>query len=157
MSKSVKPIPDGYHSVTPFLTLDDTRKAIDWYKQAFGAEEIYVSVGPDKRVMHALIRIGNSSVMMHDTMSNEKGPEEYGGSPAGLWIYTEDCDALFNRAVAAGAKVGVAMSDMFWGDRFGFLNDPFGYGWAIATHKEDVPQQELDERAKKAFASSDCK
>jgi PhnB protein len=153
----VKAIPNGYHSLTPILTQDDTRKAIAWYKQAFGAEEMFSSVGPDNVVMHALVRIGDSFIMMHDAMKHSKGPKEYGGSPAGLWIYTEDGDGLFDRAVKAGATVGQPMTDMFWGDRFGFLTDPFGYGWAIATHKEDVTPQELDRRAKEAFATSDCR
>ena len=153
MSKAKNPIPDGYRSLTPMLTLDDTRQALAWYKQAFGAEEIYVSVGPNNVVMHALMRIGDSFVMMHDVMPDGKGPKAFGGSPAGLWIYTNDCDGLFNRAVKAGATVGMAMADMFWGDRFGFVNDPFGYGWAIATHKEDLTQQEIEARAKKAFAA----
>ena len=157
MSKATKPIPDGYHSLTPMLTLDDTRKAIAWYKQAFGAEELYVADGPGGKVMHALIRIGNSLVMLHDVMDEKgKSAKGFGGSPMGLWIYAEDCDGIFNRAVKAGATVGMPMTDMFWGDRFGHVVDPFGYGWAIATHKEDVPEKELQERAKKAFAGTNC-
>jgi uncharacterized glyoxalase superfamily protein PhnB len=156
MSTTVKPIPDGYRSLTPMMTLDDTRQAIDWYKKALGAKELFVSVGPENKVMHAVIQIGDSLIMLHDSMEKSKGPKEFGGSPAGLWIYTPDCDGVFNRAVAAGATVGMPMTDMFWGDRFGFVTDPFGYGWAIATHKEDLTPQQLDERAKKAFATPNC-
>ena len=152
MTRAKQPIPDGYHTVTPVLVFDDTRKAIDWYKKALGAKEHGVYEGPDGKVMHAEIRIGNSPVMVHDAMMGSKSPQAYGGSPASLWIYTEDCDALFNRALGAGAQeAGMPLSDQFWGDRCGMLKDPFGFTWTIATHKEDLTREELDQRADEAF------
>src|SRR5438477_12209225 len=106
MAKAKKAVPEGHHTVTPQLTLDDAARAIDWYKKALGAEEVARAVGPDGKIMHAEVRIGDSLIMMNDTMGpGSKGPKAYGGSPASLWLYVADCDALFNRAVAAGAKV----------------------------------------------------
>src|SRR3954468_8970193 len=102
MAKEKNPIPPGHHTVTPQLTLDSAAEAIDWYKKALGAEEVARAVGPDGKVMHAEVRIGDSLIMMNDTMGGGKGPKGYGGSPASLWVYVTDCDALFNRAVAAG-------------------------------------------------------
>jgi PhnB protein len=160
MAKAKKAVPDGYHTVTPVLTLDDAQQAIDWYKKAFGAEEGSRAAGPDGKIWHAELRIGNSRIMLHDAMMGEKGPKERGGSPAGLWIYVDDCDALFNRALAAGAKVKMPMTDQFWGDRCGTLTDPQGYSWSIATHKEDLTQQELEQRqveAMKQFAAAEKK
>src|SRR6185503_3273568 len=131
MAKAKNPIPAGHHTVTPQLTLDDAAKAIDWYKKALGAEEVARALGPDGKVMHAEIRIGDSRIMMNDAMGGGKGPKAFGGSPASLWLYVEDCDALFKRATAAGAQVfGGAMGqiqDQFWGDRTGTVTDPHGY------------------------------
>jgi PhnB protein len=145
-----KAIPEGFHSVTPVLTLDNAAQAIDWYKKALGAQEVSRAVGPDGKIMHADLRIGDSHIMLNDVMMHVKGPKEMGGSPASLWIYVEDCDALFNRAVAAGAQVfGGAMGqmqDQFWGDRSGALIDPHGYTWTIATHKEDLTPEEIQKR-----------
>jgi PhnB protein len=145
-TKATKAIPDGYHTVTPHLTLDNASQAIDWYKKALGAEELSRAVGPDGKIMHADLRIGDSHIMMNDAMMGGKGPKEVGGSPAALWLYVEDCDALFNRAVSAGAQVRMPMGDQFWGDRCGTLIDPHGYGWTVATHKEDVPREEMEQR-----------
>jgi PhnB protein len=150
MSKAKSAIPEGFHTVTPQLTLDNAAQAIDWYKKAFGAEEISRAVGPDGKVMHADLKIGNSRIMVNDAMMGAKGPHALGGSPASLWLYVDDCDALFNRAVAAGAKtqqgpMGI-MSDQFWGDRAGTVIDPAGYQWTIATHKEDLTRPEMDQR-----------
>src|SRR3982074_1125116 len=103
MAKAKKAVPEGHHTVTPQLTLDNAAQAIDWYKKALGAEEVSRAVGPDGKIMHAEIRIGDSLIMLNDTMGGGKGPKAIGGSPASLWIYVEDCDALFSRAVAAGA------------------------------------------------------
>ena len=151
MAKAKKAIPEGYLTVTPILTLDECRKAIDWYKQAFGAEELACSLGPDGKVMHAEIRIGNARIMLHDAMMGAKGPKALGGSPAGLWVFVEDCDSLFNRAVTAGATVRMAMADQFWGDRCGTLTDPFGFGWSIATRKEDLTRPEMEQRQAEFF------
>jgi len=148
MAKTNNAIPKGHHTVTPSLTLDDTARAIDWYKKALGAEETSRAVGPDGKIMHAEIRIGDSPIMLMDAMMGMKGPKAFGGSPASLWLYVEDCDALFNRAVVAGGKVtpNGAMTDQFWGDRSGTFNDPYGYTWSIATHKEDLTPQEMKKR-----------
>ena len=147
MTKAKRGVPDGYHTVTPALILDDASRAIDWYKKAFGAEEISRSTGPDGKIMHAEIRLGDSRVMVNDVVMGAKGPSGYGGSPASLWVYVEDCDALFNRAVAAGATAQMQLADMFWGDRFGAILDPFGYRWSFATRKEDLTQEQMDQRA----------
>ncbi|RPH59218.1 MAG: VOC family protein, partial [Acidobacteria bacterium] len=122
MAKARKAVPDGFHTVTPHLTLEDSAKAIDWYKAALGAEEDGPrAVTPDGKILHAELRIGNSRIMLHDAMMGGKGPKELGGCPASFWVFVEDCDAVFNRAVAAGARVYPgpmgAMADQFWGDR----------------------------------------
>jgi PhnB protein len=150
MAKAKNAVPEGLHTVTPQLTLENTAEAIDWYKKALAAEEVARAVGPDGKIMHAEVRIGDSRIMLNDEMGGGKGPKAFGGSPASLWVYVEDCDALFNRAVAAGARVAEGpmgkMSDQFWGDRCGTFNDPHGYRWTIATHKEDLTPQEMQTR-----------
>src|SRR5205814_5196082 len=148
MAKAKRAVPEGFHTVTPQLTLDNAAQAIDWYKKGLGAEELSRAVGPDGKIMHAELRIGNSKFMVNDPMMGGKGPKAFGGSPASLWLYVEDCDALFNRAVAAGGKVTPhgAMIDQFWGDRSGTFTDPHGYTWTIATHKEDLTPQEMKQR-----------
>src|SRR5262245_40194616 len=146
MAKAKEAVPAGLHTVTPVLTFDDSTKAIDWYRRALGAEEISCSKGPDGQVMHADIRIGDSRIMLHDARMGQKSAAQTGGSPASLWLYVENCDALFNQAVAAGATVQMPLGDQFWGDRFGAINDPFGYSWAIATHKEDLTNEEMQQR-----------
>lgn len=161
MTKAKSPIPEGHHTVTPQLTMDDAAKAIEWYKKALGAQEIARHTGPDGKIMHAEIKIGNSPIMLNDAMMGGKGPKAMGGSPVSLWVYVEDCDALFNRAVAAGAEVFGgpmgAVQDQFWGDRSGTLTDPHGYRWTIATRKEDLTPQELEQRSQefmKQFAQT---
>ena len=150
MAKAKHAVPEGLHTVTPQLTLDNAVEAIEWYKKGLGAEEISRAVGPDGKIMHAEIRIGDSKIMLNDAMMGGKGPKALGGSPMSLWIYVENCDALFNRAVAAGARAGDGpmgkMSDQFWGDRCGLVTDPHGYSWTIATHKEDLTPQEMQQR-----------
>ena len=150
MAKAKKAVPEGHHTVTPQLTLDNAAQAIDWYKKALGAEEVARAVGPDGKVMHAEIRIGDSLIMMNDAMGGGKGPKAIGGSPVSLWVYVEDCDSLFNRAIAAGAQVPPGpmgqMADQFWGDRSGTLSDPHGYQWTIATRKEDLAPDEIKQR-----------
>jgi PhnB protein len=151
MAKAAKPVPEGYHTVTPALSLDDAARTIEWYKKAFGAEEIGRHLGPDGKIMHAEIKIGDSRFMVHDTMPGTKGPRAYGGSPVTLWIYVADSDAQISRAVAAGAKVEMPAGDQFWGDRGGVVSDPEGYHWWIATRKEDLTPAELEERAAEFF------
>ena len=150
MTKAKKAVPEGHHTVTSQLTLDNAAQAIDWYKKALGAEEVTRAVGPDGKIMHAEIRLGDSLIMLNDEMGSGKSAKAIGGSPASLWLYVEDCDALFNRAVAAGGKVADgpmgSMQDQFWGDRCGTLTDPQGYKWTIATHKEDLTPQEMEKR-----------
>ena len=150
MAKAKSAVPEGHHTVTPQLTLDNAVQALEWYKKALGAEEVSRAAGPDGKIMHAEIRIGDSRIMLNDAMGGGKGPQAYGGSPASLWLYVEDCDALFNRAVAAGAQTGNGpmgqMADQFWGDRCGMITDPQGYQWTIATHKEDLTPEEMQQR-----------
>jgi len=150
MARAKQAVPDGYHTVTPQLTLDDAAKAIEWYKQAFGATEVARATGPDGKIMHAEIQIGDSRLMVNDAMMGGQGPHALGGSPAALWLYVEDCDALFDRAVAAGGRVADGpmgkVTDQFWGDRSGTLKDPSGYQWTIATHKEDLTPEEIEQR-----------
>jgi PhnB protein len=150
MAKAKHAVPDGFHTVTPQLTLDNAAQAIDWYKKGLGAEEVSRATGPDGKILHADLKIGDSHIMVNDAMAGGKGPKAIGGSPASLWLYVEDCDALFNRALAAGAQVfsgGMGqMTDQFWGDRSGTVTDPHGYNWTIATHKEDLTRQEMEQR-----------
>ena len=150
MAKAKSAIPAGHHTVTPQLTLDNAVQAIDWYKKALGAEEVSRATGADGKILHAEIRIGDSPIMLNDAMMGGKGPKALGGSPASIWLYVQDCDALFNRAVAAGAQVyggGMGkMQDQFWGDRAGTLTDPHGYNWTVATRKEDLTPQEMQQR-----------
>ena len=150
MAKAKKAIPEGFHTVTPHLIMENAAEAIDWYKKALGAEEKGRNVGPDGKIMHAELRIGDSIIMLNDAMMGGKGPRTLGGSPASLFVYVEDADALFNRAVAAGGKVPAGpmgnMADQFWGDRCGTFSDPQGYTWTIATRKEDLTPQEIEQR-----------
>src|SRR5438552_289904 len=148
MAKAHSPVPQGFHTVTPQLIFDDAAQAIDWYKKALGAEEKSRSLGPDGKIIHAELQIGDSRIMLNDAMGVGKSAKALGGSPIGLWVYVPDCDAQFKRAVAAGANVAPGpmgqVSDQFWGDRSGTFTDPYGYRWTIATRKEDVPRDELD-------------
>jgi PhnB protein len=150
MAKAKNAVPEGHHTITPQLTLDNAAQAIEWYKQALGAEEMGRALGPDGKVMHAELRIGDSRVMLNDAMMGGKGPQALGGSPMSLWLYVDDCDALFNRAVKAGGQVARGgmgeMQDQFWGDRSGTFTDPHGYTWTIATHKEDLTPEEMQQR-----------
>ena len=150
MSHSVKGVPAGFHTITPQLTLDNAKQGIEWYKRAFGAQEVYVSTGPDGKVMHAELKIGDSSFMCNDAMQHMKGPHALGGSPAAFWIYVPDADSLFNRAMKAGATPAAGimgqMSEQFWGDRCGMFTDPHGYRWTIAARKEDLSHDEVQRR-----------
>ena len=150
MAKAKKPVPEGYHTLTPSLTMANAASAIDWYKKALGAEEVSRAVGPDGRVMHAQIRIGDSAIMLSDDMMGGNTPKHHNGSPISLWLYVADCDALYNRALKAGATKAPGqmgdMADQFWGDRCGAIVDPEGYWWTIATHTEDLTPEEMKTR-----------
>ena len=148
MSK-VPAIPPGYHTVTPYLTIRDAARAIDFYKEAFGATELLRMTSPNGTIGHAELRIGDSPVMLSDEcpVMKNKGPESLGGTPVLIHLYVEDVDAVFASAVKAGAKVTQAVEDKFYGDRAGGVQDPFGHVWYISTHKEDVPVEEIRRRA----------
>ncbi len=153
---NVKPIPEGSHTLTAGLVIKGAQKAIDYYKSVFGAQVLGVSYMPDgKSVMHAELKIGDTKIYLGDEMP-EMGalsPQSLGGSPVSLNLYVDDCDTVFNRAVTAGAKPGMPPADMFWGDRYGKLTDPFGHQWGIATHIEDVSKEEMDRRAVEFMAA----
>ena len=150
MTRAKSPIPEGHHTVTPVLTLDNTAQAIDWYKKALNAEETGRAAGPDGKILHAEIRLGNSRIMMNDAMGGSKTPRAFGGSPVSFWVYVEDCDSIFKQAIAAGANPAAGpmgqLADQFWGDRSGTFTDPYGYTWTIATRKEDLTPKEMDRR-----------
>jgi uncharacterized glyoxalase superfamily protein PhnB len=148
-------IPEGFHSLTPMLVFKDARKAIEFYKQAFGAQERYAMPGPDgKGVMHAEMMIGNSIFMLGEESPHEpcKSAETLGGSPVGFYIYLDNVDSAFRRALEAGAESRMPVEEMFWGDRVGTVRDPFGYSWSLATHTRDLTPQEIEEGARVAFA-----
>ena len=147
MSKQVQAIPAGMHSVTPHLVCDGAAKAIDFYKQAFGATDAASMPGPDGRIMHAQFRIGDSAVMLVDENRayGMLGPKAVGGTPVTIHLYVDDVDAVYQRAVDAGATARMPPADMFWGDRYGVLEDPFGHHWSIATHKREVSAAEMQQ------------
>jgi uncharacterized glyoxalase superfamily protein PhnB len=142
---SVQAIPKGYHTITPYMTVRDAARAIEFYKQAFGAKEKGLMKGPDGKVMHAELVIGDSIIMLADEFPEfgSLSPQSTGGSGTGLHIYIEDVDSAFDRAVKAGATVEMPVADMFWGDRYGKLRDPFGHKWSIGTHKADLSMEEM--------------
>jgi PhnB protein len=155
----VKPIPEGFHSVTPHLAIDGAAAAIDFYKKAFGAVELGRMPAQDgKRLMHAMIRIGDSVIMLADAFPEYggQGPKALGGTPVTVHLYVPDSDKVFAQAVAAGAKVAMPIADMFWGDRYGQLVDPFGHHWSIAEHLEDLTPAQMEERKLAAFAGAGC-
>jgi len=150
----VKPIPEGYHTITPSFIFKDSRKAIEFYKQAFGAEERGVMPGPDgKSVLHAELRIGDSIVMLADenAMQECKSAQTLGGSPVSFYLYVEDVDAAFGKAVAAGATVQMPVQEMFWGDRVGSVGDPFGISWTLATRTKELTEEEMARAAEAAL------
>ena len=151
---AANPIPEGYHSLTPYLAVEDASRAIEFYKEAFGAEEVVRMPGPDGSVAHAELQIGDSKLMLSDPFpqSNVRPPTERGGPTASVFMYVEDVDATFDQAQEAGATVVSPLEDMFWGDRFGTLADPFGQVWSVATHIEDLSDEEMAERSKAAMA-----
>ena len=152
---AVKPIPEGYHSVTPYLAVPDAAEAIEFYKRAFGARERVRMPTPDGKIAHAELEIGDSLIMLSDPFpqSQAKPPSELGGTTGGVFLYVEDADAAFQQATDAGATVSMPLENMFWGDRFGSLMDPFGHHWSIATHIEDLTEEEIAERGQAAMAS----
>ncbi|HEY6483549.1 MAG TPA: VOC family protein [Steroidobacteraceae bacterium] len=153
---ATKPIPDGYHTATPYLVVKGAAAAIEFYKGAFGATELLRMADPHGRVGHAEIRIGDSVIMLADEHPDMgyRGPRSIGGSSVSILLYVDDVDTIFNRAVSAGAKAQRPIANQFYGDRSGTLEDPFGHVWSIATHVEDVPPEELRRRADAAMKSS---
>ncbi len=151
-----KPIPAGMHTVTPHLVLRGAAEAIEYYRKAFGAVETSRVPGPNGRIMHAALRIGDSTVMLMDEMPEcgALGPRALKGSPVTIHLYVDDADAVFERAVQAGAKATMPVSEQFWGDRYGVLEDPFGQPWSIATHVRDVTEKEIAEAMRKMAASA---
>lgn len=151
---AVKPIPEGYHTVTPSLFVRGAAAAIDFYKKAFGARELYRMHGPDgKTVMHAEIQIGDSRIFLMDEVPamGMRSPETLGGSPSSIYLYVEDVDAVFNRAVKAGGTVRMPLEDSFWGDRYASIADPFGHEWGIGTRKENLTPEEIRKGAEDFF------
>jgi PhnB protein len=150
-----KPIPDGYHTVTPYIPVDGAADAIEYYKRAFGAKERMRMNAPDGSIAHAEIEIGDSLVIVSDPFpqSTVKSPRSLGGTSASIFLYVKDVDAVVKQAVDAGAEIVMEPQDQFWGDRFGTITDPFGHTWSVATHIEDVPPGEMAERAKAAMAA----
>jgi PhnB protein len=155
---ATKAIPDGYHSVTPYLIVNGAAKAIDFYKRAFGAVELMRMPGPDGRIGHAEIRIGDSAIMLADEhpAMGYRSPQSLGGAAVNLMVYVERVDDVFGRAIAGGAKELQAIKDQFYGDRSGTLQDPFGHTWTVATHVEDVPPEEMRRRAEKFMQSANA-
>jgi PhnB protein len=151
----VDPIPEGYHGLMPYLAVDDAAQAIDFYKQALGARERARMAAPEGKIGHAELEIGGTVVMLSDQFpqSTTKPPNELGGTSVGIYLYVEDVDAAVQQAADAGATVTMPVDDMFWGDRFGKVTDPFGHEWGIATHTEDLTPEEMQERAREAMAS----
>jgi PhnB protein len=152
---ATKPIPEGYQTVTPYLAVDDAAEAIEYYKKAFGAKERVRMDTPDGKIGHAELEIGDSLVMLSDPFpqASTRSPKELGGTSVSVFMYVEDVDAVVKQAVGTGATITMEVVDQFWGDRFGSIKDPFGHSWGIATHVEDVPPEEMAERAKAAMAA----
>ena len=152
---SVQPIPEGYNTLSPSLAVENAAEAIEFYKRAFGATERFRMEGPGGMIAHAELEIGDSVVMLADpfAISTVRPPKEIGGTSVSIFMYSDDVDAVVQRAVDAGATVVMQPEDQFWGDRFGTISDPFGHHWAIATHVEDVPPEEMERRGREAMAA----
>jgi PhnB protein len=152
--KAPKPIPDDQRGIIPYLCVDDAAAAIQFYKRAFGAKEGTKILGPDGRIGHAAIQIGDATVMLSDPFPQSRGasPKKLGGTTVAMFVYVEDVDSVVQDALDAGATATMPVDDMFWGDRFGEVMDPFGHLWQVATHKEDVAPDELTRRAEKMMA-----
>jgi len=157
MAKATKQIPEGHHTVTPHLVLRNASQAIDFYKKALGAQELGRMTSPDGKIGHAELKIGDSIIFLADEFQAgpncPKSPQTLGASTVTLMLYVPDVDSTFKQAVAAGAKETMAVQDMFWGDRYGTFTDPFGHTWGVATHKEDLTKEEVEERAKAFWAN----
>jgi PhnB protein len=151
----VKPIPEGYNTINPYIAVEDATKAIEFYKRAFGATERSKMEGPPGKIAHAELAIGDSVIMLSDPFpqSKVKPPKEIGGTTVSLMVYVEDVDEVVQQAVDAGATITMPVENQFWGDRFGQVEDPFGHNWQIATHVEDVAPDEMAKRAEQAMAS----
>jgi PhnB protein len=149
---AAKPIPDGYHSVTPYLIIRDAARALEFYKTAFNARELLRMADPSGKIMHAEMQIGNSPIMLADEFPERgfRGPQSLGGTSVGILLYVTDVDRVFDQAVSTGGTVLQPVKDQFYGDRSGTLSDPFGHTWTIATHKEDVPPEEMERRIQAA-------
>jgi len=157
MTDKVNAVPDGFHTVTPHLTVRDANRAIEFYKKAFGAQVLHVMPAPGGKVMHAAFTIGDSILMLNDEFPEHGGslaPPTSGASGVALHIYLENVDAAFERAVSAGASVKMPLMDMFWGDRYGIVMDPFGHKWSLATHIRDVTPEEMKSEQEKAMPKS---
>ena len=156
MKPSTTPIPPGFHTATASLTVSNAAEAIDFYKKALGAEEIMRMTGPDGKIGHAELKIGDSIIFLNDEMPGgvgcPKSPLTLGGSTGSVYLYVEDVDKSHERAVSAGGKSNMPVMDMFWGDRFGGFTDPFGHAWALATHTRDLSPEEIEEGAKAFWA-----
>jgi PhnB protein len=152
---ATKPIPEGYHTVSPYLAVEDAARAIDFYARAFGAKEVVRMDAPGGKIGHAELEIGDSRIMLSDPFpqASTRPPKELGGTSASVFMYVEDVDALVKQAVDAGATVTMEVADQFWGDRFGTVTDPFGHVWNVATHVEDLSPEEIAERGKAAMAA----
>jgi PhnB protein len=154
MPDTIRPIPEGYHSISPAITCNNAARAIDFYKEAFGATEINRMPGPGGMIMHAELRIGDSVIFVSDEFPGMSAAPAPGATPSYyLFLYAPDVDTVFNRAVAAGAQVSMPVTNMFWGDRYGKLTDPFGHSWGVATHVEDVSPDEMMRRSAEWTAS----
>jgi PhnB protein len=155
MPMPVQPVPEGYHTVTPYLAVESAQEAIDFYGRAFGAKERSRMPGPEDTIAHAELEIGDSLVMLSDPFpqATTRPPKELGGTSVNIFLYVDNVDDFVQKAVDAGATVTMPIEDQFWGDRFGAVTDPFGHTWSVATHVEDVPPEEMAERAKTAMAA----
>ncbi len=155
MKGKIKPIPEGFHTLTPNLVVRDAPRAIEFYKKAFGAKERGVMYDPEgKSIIHAELKFGDSILMLNEEFPPMKvlSPQSIGGSSVTIHMYVEDVDGIFEKAVSAGAAVKMPLMDAFWGDRYGVLVDPFGHQWSLATHKKDLSREEMEKAAKAAFA-----
>jgi len=155
MAKAKSPVPEGQHTISSHLVVKDAAKAIEFYKKAFGATEVSRFPGPGGSIMHAALRIGDSKFFLNDEMPMPGGgrsPLSIGGTAVTLNLYVADCDKIYKQAIAAGAKQVMPLEDQFWGDRYGVVDDPYGHRWAVATHKEDLTEEEMAQRGKEFMA-----
>ncbi|HET9325733.1 MAG TPA: VOC family protein [Candidatus Eisenbacteria bacterium] len=152
MSKAKNPIPEGAHTITPHLTVKNASQAMEYYKKALGATELNRMPGPDGKIMHAAMKLGDSIFFLNDEMDEGFKAPRAGEAPVVIHLYVPDCDKIYNQAVSAGATATMPLADMFWGDRYGVLTDPYGHTWAVATRKEDLTPKEMEERGRQFMA-----